>query len=156
MSTVDVTIALAIGDAMVARCHAVMLELRPHQTVRPAFTAQVQRQQAQGYYLAYLEAAGEIRAVAGYRISEKLSAGRFLYVDDLVTRAIDCSRGYGGLLFDWLIEQAQRTNCAQLQLDSAVWRHGAHRFYLRKGMDITAHHFDVKLPAHRPEPTHAS
>ena len=133
-----------------------MLELRPHLTDCHAFTAQVERQQVQGYRLAYLEAAGEIRAVAGYRISEKLSAGRFLYVDDLVTRAADCSQGYGGLLFDWLIGQARQADCTQLQLDSAVWRHGAHRFYLRKGMDITAHHFDVKLPAHRPEHTPAS
>ena len=117
---------------------------------------QVQRQRAQGYQLAYLEAGGEVRAAAGYRISEKLSAGRFLYVDDLVTRAVDCSRGYGGVLFDWLIAQARRADCTQLQLDSAVWRHGAHRFYLRKGMDITAHHFDVKLPAHRPRSVRVS
>ncbi len=151
MNAAGITVTVAMDASTVARCHPVMLELRPHLMDRDAFTAQVERQQAQGYRLAYLEAAGEIRAVAGYRVSEKLSAGRFLYVDDLVTRAADCSRGYGGLLLDWLIGQARRAECTQLQLDSAVWRHGAHRFYLRKGMDITAHHFDVKLSAHRPE-----
>ena len=151
MNIADITIALAVDRETVERCHPVMLELRPHQTDRRAFAAQVERQQAQGYQLAYLEVADGIRAVAGYRISEKLSAGSFLYVDDLVTRAADCSRGYGGLLFDWLIGQARLAGCTQLQLDSAVWRHGAHRFYLRKGMDITAHHFDIKLAAHRPE-----
>ena len=151
MNIAGVIIALAVNDVMVARCHPVMLELRPHQTDLTAFTAQVARQRAQGYQLAFLEAEGEVCAVAGYRISEKLSAGRFLYVDDLVTRAADCSQGYGGRLFDWLIEQARQADCTQLQLDSAVWRHGAHRFYLRKGMDITSHHFDVKLSAHRAE-----
>ena len=151
MNPAVITIALAVEEMMVARCYPVMLELRPHQTDPDAFAAQVVRQRAQGYQLAYLEDSGEVRAVAGYRISEKLSAGRFLYVDDLVTRAADCSRGYGGRLFDWLIGQAQQADCTQLQLDSAVWRHGAHRFYLRKGMDITAHHFDVKLSVHRAE-----
>ncbi len=86
-----------------------------------------------------------VRAVAGFRVSEKLSAGRFLYVDDLATRAGDQSKGYGGQLFDWLVNHARTAGCAQLQLDSGVWRHGAHRFYLGKRMDITCHHFDLKL-----------
>ena len=145
------TIAHATHGAAIMRCHPVIVELRPHLSSPEAFAAQVERQQAQGYRLAYLEAAGEVRALAGYRIQEKLSAGNFLYVDDLVTRAADCSKGYGGVLFDWLIERAREAGCAQLQLDSGVWRYGAHRFYLRKGMDITAHHFDLKLDAHRPE-----
>ena len=144
-------IALVTSREGIARCHPVMLELRPALADLDAFVSQVERQQADGYQLAYLEAGGEVHSVAGYRISEKLSAGRFLYVDDLVTRAADASRGYGGALFDWLVERAREAGCTQLQLDSGVWRHGAHRFYLRKGMDITCHHFDLKLPAHRAE-----
>ena len=149
MSTAH-AITLVTGRDAIARCHPVMLELRPHATDLEAFIAQVQRQQAQGYLLACLEIDGEVRSLAGYRLGEKLSAGAFLYVDDLVTRGADASKGYGGALFDWLVEQAREAGCTQLQLDSAVWRFGAHRFYLRKGMDITAHHFDLKLPAHRP------
>ena len=151
VTVADATIGLVTGRDDILRCHAVMLELRPHLTDPEAFATQVERQHAQGYRLACLEAAGTVRSLAGYRISEKLSAGNFLYVDDLVTRGVDASRGFGGLLFDWLIERAREADCTQLQLDSAVWRFGAHRFYLRKGMDITAHHFDVKLVAHRRE-----
>ena len=83
--------------------------------------------------------------MAGFRVSEKLSAGRFLYVDDLVTRAEDRSRAYGGHLLDWLGDRAREQNCTTLELDSGVQRHAAHRFYLRKGMDITSHHFAAKL-----------
>ena len=122
-----------------------MRELRPHLGSEAEFVFRVERQQAQGYYLAGLEDGGVVRAVAGYRISEKLSAGRFLYVDDLVTCGKDQSKGYGGQLFDWLVERAREAGCAQVQLDSGVHRHGAHRFYLAKRMGITSHHFDLKL-----------
>ncbi len=151
MTASGYTIALATDGASIARCHPVVLELRPHLVDRDVFVAQVQRQQTQGYHLLYLEVAGEVRSVAGFRLQEKLSAGRFLYVDDLVTRGADASCGYGGALLDWLVAHARKTGCSQFQLDSGVWRFGAHRFYLRKGMDITAHHFDMKLDANRPE-----
>ncbi len=99
----------------------------------------VERQRTRGYQLAFLEADEVVRAVAGFRVSEKLSAGCFLYVDDLATRAADQSKGYGGHLFDWLADMAREAGCTQLQLDSGVWRHGAHRFYLGKRMEITCH-----------------
>lgn len=146
------TVTLADDPAAVARCFATMRELRPHLTSEAAFVAQVERQQAEGYRLAFLEEGGEVRAVAGYRVSEKLSAGKFLYVDDLVSRAADRSRGYGGRLFDWLVARASEEGCERLHLDSGVHRHGAHRFYLRKGMDIDSHHFDLPLDAHQPGP----
>lgn len=143
------SIALATGRAEIARCYPVLHELRPHLASEAEFVFRVERQQAQGYQLAFLEAGAVVRAVAGFRVSEKLSAGRFLYVDDLVTRAEDQSKGYGGQLFDWLVDRARATGCAQLQLDSGVQRYGAHRFYLGKRMDITAHHFDLKLEAEK-------
>jgi len=43
------------------------------------------------------------------------------------------------------VAQARAEGCAQFQLDSGVQRFGAHRFYLMKRMDITAHHFGLKL-----------
>ncbi len=74
-----------------------------------------------------------------------LHAGRFLYVDDLVTQEGDRSAGYGGFLFDWLVGQAREHDCERLELDSGVRRFNAHRFYLRKRMDISSHHFTLKL-----------
>ena len=95
--------------------------------------------------LAFLEAEGKVRAVAGYRFLESLFSGKFLYVDDLVAQAADRSLGFGGKLFDWLIEQARANNCENLELDSGVQRFDAHRFYLMKRMSISSHHFTLKL-----------
>lgn len=137
-------IRLAETPEDIARCFAVMLELRPH--LEPAsFVEQVLRQRAEGYHLAFLEDGGAVQSCGGYRISENLSSGRFMYVDDLVTASSARSCGFGGELFDWLVAQARAEGCAQFQLDSGVQRFGAHRFYLMKRMDITAHHFGLKL-----------
>jgi len=100
---------------------------------------------AQGYCLTFVEAEGEVTAVAGYRLLENLAWGKFLYVDDLVTREADRSKGYGAALFDWLVALAAKEGCAQFHLDSGVQRFGAHRFYLANRMDITAHHFAMKV-----------
>ena len=145
MSETGGTTTLAKDADQIARCYEVMRELRPHIATREAFVAQVQRQQRQGYLLAFLEAAGEIRAVAGYRFVEFLFQGPHLYVDDLVTRESDRSAGYGGALFDWLVAQARAHGCATLELDSGVQRFDAHRFYLLKRMRIASHHFALPL-----------
>jgi GNAT superfamily N-acetyltransferase len=122
-----------------------MRELRPHFKSAEKFVQQVLRQQRDGYLLAFLEADGEVRAVAGYRFLESLFSGKFLYVDDLVTRDRDRSRGFGGALLDWLVEQARAHGCDTLELDSGVQRFDAHRFYLLKRMNISSHHFRIKI-----------
>jgi len=138
-------IATAESVPEIRRCFPVMHELRPTHNCE-TFLAQVQRQAREvGYRLAYVEEGGEVKAVAGFRVSEFLAWGKTLYVDDLVTRSTERSRGYGDQLFDWLVAQARAQGCAQFHLDSGVHRFGAHRFYLRKRMDIAAHHFALKL-----------
>ena len=137
-------IALAVSEREIDRCFPVLLELRPH-LVQSTFVQQVQRQQQHGYQLAYLESNGELRAVAGFRLSECLASGLFLYVDDLVTRSSDRSQSYGEALFQWLVDYAKAHNCKQLSLDSGVQRFAAHRFYFRQRMEITSHHFVLKL-----------
>jgi GNAT superfamily N-acetyltransferase len=137
-------IALAETEADIARCYPVMVELRPH-LAAGEFTARVRTQQATGFHLAYLEEAGEVRAVAGFRYLVTLAWGRILYVDDLVAVSAQRSRGHGGKLLDWLVEQAKQNECDELHLDSGVQRFGAHRFYLARRLDITCHHFALKL-----------
>lgn len=138
-------IGLAKSDAELHRCFEVMRELRPHVATFAEFLERVRRQHEQGYLLAYLEAEDQVRAVAGYRYLEMLFHGRILYVDDLVTRAADRSAGYGGRLFDWLVDQARQHDCDHLELDSGVQRFDAHRFYLTKRMKIASHHFSLPL-----------
>ena len=137
-------IVITKTDAEIERCFPVMRELRPHLGVAD-FAGQVKRQMAQGWHMAFLQTQGEVRAVTGYRISENLAWGKFLYVDDLVTKQTDRSKGYGAALLDWLRAEAIRQGCRELHLDSGVQRFGAHRFYLGRRMDITSHHFAMKL-----------
>ena len=121
-----------------------MRELRPH-IAAADFAPLVLQQQTEGYQIAFLELDGAVRSVAGFRIFNLLFSGRTLYVDDLVTHDSDRSRGFGGALFDWLVNYAKAQGCERFTLDSGVQRFAAHRFYLNRGMDITAHHFDLKL-----------
>jgi len=141
----NVAIAVAETPAEIGRCYEVMRELRSHLKTRKEFVARVHRQRQEGFRLAFLEAEGQVRAVAGYRLQEMLFSGRTLYVDDLVTRATDRSRGFGGQIFDWLVNEARREKCTAFTLDSGVQRFDAHRFYLMKRMKIASHHFDLEL-----------
>ena len=143
-------ICLAETDDQITRCYPVMAELRPH-IAEGAFVPQVRRQMDDdGYELAYVETGDGVRAVAGYRFGECLAWGSFLYVDDLVTMASARSAGHGGALLDWLFERARVRHCDELHLDSGVQRFAAHRFYLRKRMDITSHHFAIRLAEVQP------
>ncbi len=139
-----VQIRLAETDADLARCFPIVAELRPHLTP-DRFQEQLRRQQAAGCRVAFVEDDGQVRSVAIYRLLENLAWGRFLYVDDLVTTETARSRGWGRQLFDWLVAEARREGCDQLHLDSGVHRFAAHRFYLGRRLDITCHHFALKL-----------
>lgn len=138
-------IAIAKTPDEIRRCYPVMRELRTHITAEQDFVDRVLRQQKEGYHLAFLEADGEVCAAAGYRVLESLFSGKNLYVDDLVTRERDRSRGFGGELIDWLIEQARQQGCETLELDSGVQRFDAHRFYFTKRMSISSYHFRIKI-----------
>ena len=56
-----------------------MHQLRPHLMEEVAFVEQVQRQLAEGYYLAYLQEGEEVKALAGFRFLEFLAWGKALY-----------------------------------------------------------------------------
>ena len=140
-------IAIATTPDEIRRCYPVMRELRTHIETEQDFVERVQRQLKQGYFLAFVESDDEIRAVAGYRFLESLFSGKNLYVDDLVTREADRSRGFGGALLDWLLGQARERDCESLELDSGVQRFDAHRFYFSKRMSISSYHFRIKIEA---------
>ena len=137
-------IRIARTDDEIAGCWRVMQQLRPS-IAESGFVARVRQQENEGFLLAYLEDADVVQAVAGYRVIENLFTGRVLYVDDLVTDATSRSKGYGQLLFDWLVAEARTAGCQALELDSGVQRFDAHRFYLRNRMAISAHHFRLPL-----------
>lgn len=138
-------IAIANTPGEIRRCFPIMRELRTHITDEKDFLERVQRQRRQGYWLAFLESEGEVRAVAGCRFLESLFSGKNLYVDDLVTHNRDRSRGFGAELLDWLMEEARENGCESLELDSGVQRFDAHRFYFTKRMNISSYHFRIKI-----------
>ena len=138
-------IAFAETDTDIERCFPVMHQLRPH-LIAADFVSRVRRMTHEGYRLAYLaDDSGTVRAVAGLRPMDRLSGGKTLYIDDLVTDAAHRSRGYGDQLFDWLVAYARQLGCDLFHLDSGTHRVDAHRFYLRKRMKISCFHFDLPL-----------
>lgn len=137
-------INVARSEQEISDCYSVMAELRPH--VRPdEFLPMVKRlTEIAGFRLAYLTD-GEIKAVAGFRISEWLAGGKYLEIEDLVAKSGERSKGYGGELFDWLVGHAGENDCLQVRLVSRTSRLDAHRFYLRKGMSLEAYYFSLNL-----------
>lgn len=137
-------IAIAETDSEIEDCYAVMAQLRPHISFGD-FLPRVKKLAAEtGFRLVYLRAE-DVKAVGGFRISEWLAGGKYLEIEDLATGDGERSKGYGGAIFDWLVEFAVRAECDQIRLVSHVVRFGAHRFYLRKGMIIEAHYFSMPL-----------
>jgi GNAT superfamily N-acetyltransferase len=84
-------------------------------------------------------------AVAGWRVMATTICTRKLYVDDLVTAASHRGRGIGSALLAELGERAQAAGCHVIDLDSALHRSDAHRFYIRERMPIVSFHFARSL-----------
>jgi len=139
------TITFASTDHEIQSCYHVLAQLRPHIT-QEEFIPRVRRQMDDfGFRVVYLKAEGEVKAVAGIRVSEWLHGGKYLEIDDLVAKDGERSKGYGGTLFDWIVELARKENCNHVRLLSGVQRFDAHRFYLKKRMNIEAHYFTMPV-----------
>lgn len=137
-------IGLAMTDEEIVASFPVMHQLRTH-LEESEYVAKVRKLQFGGYHLACLHEDGRIAAVAGFRLSCSLAWGDFVYIDDLVTDDAGRSAGHGRRLMEWIADYGRAHGCTQLHLDSGVQRFDAHRFYLRERMDITCHHFALKL-----------
>ena len=134
------TIKVAESDAEIDACFEVMSLLRPH-LKREDFVRLVRSMEPQGYRLAYLIDHDQVQAVAGYRIIDMLRTGRMLEVDDLVSAESARSNGYGKQLLNWCYDLARSSGCSVVELDSAVHRADAHRFYFRERMYVLGFHF---------------
>lgn len=144
----DVNLLLAdvapSDDRLTADLLPVLQQLRPH------LTAEALRSvygEGHGQGLRFLGAYVDRTCVgvAGWRIVVNTSAGKKLYIDDLVTASSYRSRGVGSALLAELERRAREQNCALVDLDSGVDRHNAHRFYFREAMSISAFHFTKPL-----------
>jgi GNAT superfamily N-acetyltransferase len=128
-----------------------LLELRPDAGPLDTLISRVDVQRGAGYRIvgAFDDGEGEAAAAAviGFKVAENLVWGRHLYIEDVVTRAEGRGRGHAPALMEWVLDEARRTGCGQVHLNSAVGsaRRGAHRFYFNSGLQISAHHFSMEL-----------
>lgn len=146
--TAHVMEVIAEDTARTYAAFSVLREGRAVMSSAESFTQWInQQQRPEGYRIvaAFLPGAPDAVAAAGFRLLHELSKARFLYVDDLVTLPSYRSSGYAGLIFGWLLEEARRQGCEQLHLDSGHQRFDAHRFYLKHGMVMNAHHFSMRV-----------
>lgn len=133
------------SDSEIMSSFSTFKQLRPHLT-EDKFLRDIRRlQDNYGFNLVAVIENDEVKAAAGYRITESLAWGSYFYVDDLITDEASRRKGYAKILWDWLISKAKENDCEQFHLDSGVHRHDAHRFYLKNGLDITCHHFQMSL-----------
>lgn len=131
-------------DSEIMSCFAVLSQLRP-QLTHDTFLGSVKSQMQDGYRLACVLEGDQVIAVAGYRVSQSLSWGKFMYVDDLVTDSAKRSQGAGKALLQWLANEARHLDCAELHLDTGTQRKDAQRFYAREGLDMVGYHYRLAL-----------
>jgi len=134
-----------VREDEIAGCYPLMRQLRPHVASAKEFVERCRRQRGEGYRLFALWAAGRPRALAGFRVTESLIHGRFLYVDDLVVEAEDRGGGYGAMLMDRLKQEGRALGCVKLVLDTGLDNALAHRFYYRQGLLAMALRFNALL-----------
>jgi GNAT superfamily N-acetyltransferase len=128
-----------VGDVL-----PVLVELRPHLTAE-SLVAVYAEGHAQGLRFLAAYDGGRCVGVAGWRLVACTHLIRKLYVDDLITTAASRSTGVGRALLGELETRARAAGCQALDLDSAVHRQDAHRFYFRERLAIAGFHFDKHL-----------
>lgn len=85
-----------------------------------------------GYRMLQLEDEGKVVAVAGIIKLTNFCNGHYMYVYDLVTLDTERSKGHGEYLLRYINDYAKEQGCAYVELESALHRTAAHRFYEEK------------------------
>ena len=136
----------AIDSTAIEKCYDVMHALRPHLN-KENFLVLIQGMIQRGYHLIYIEENGKATCASGFRFSEHLAWGKVIYIDDLSTLPPARGKGHAGALLDYIHSLARENGCDEVHLDSGCVpaRYDAHRLYLKKGYNITSHHFALKL-----------
>jgi GNAT superfamily N-acetyltransferase len=134
-----------VSEAEIGACYELMRKLRPHLKSQEEFIARWRHQSAEGYRIVALWGQGGPVALAGYRVTENLVHGKFLYVDDLISEQTGRGRGYGAQLLDKLKTEGRALGCNKLVLDTGLDNYLAHRFYFRQGLLAQALRFNVPL-----------
>jgi GNAT superfamily N-acetyltransferase len=139
-------VQIAKDPESILKCFEVMHVLRPH-LKKETFVKLMEDMMSRGYNLIFIEENSKAVCASGYRYSEHLAWGKPIYIDDLSTLPEARGKGYANILLDHIIQQAKEKGYDQIHLDSGCTesRYDAHRLYLKKGFNITSHHFALKL-----------
>lgn len=140
-----------VAEGETHRAAAALLELRTDAGPLDALIARIDAQRGGGYRIvgAFDEGGEEAEAVIGFKVTENLVWGRYLYIEDVVTAAAGRGKGHALALMEWVLDEGRRAGCGQVHLNSGVGgaRRGAHRFYFNSGFQISAFHFSRDLGA---------
>ena len=94
-----------------------------------------------GYHCIAAFQRGHMVGVAGYWLGVKFWCGEYLEPDNVFVLPELRSAGIGAKLMDHLEDKAREMKCKIVALDSYVTYSGAHKFYFRRGYEITGYHF---------------
>jgi hypothetical protein len=125
-------------------CYTLMHQIREDLS-KNDFFSMIAEQIKNGYQVVYVTENNQIICVVGFNILQKLSWGKYLYIEDFVTEKSAQYSGAANALFDFIKIYAKQQNCKSIHLDSSVTRQEAHKFYLSQNMQIDSHHFSIKI-----------
>ncbi|QKF67273.1 hypothetical protein AVENP_1727 [Arcobacter venerupis] len=125
-------------------CYTLMHQIREDLSENDFFSM-IAEQIKNGYQVIYVTENNQIICVVGFNILQKLSWGKYLYIEDFVTEKSAQYSSAAKVLFDFIKIYAKQQNCKSIHLDSSVIRKEAHKFYLSQNMQIDSHHFSIKI-----------
>jgi len=131
-------------EADILECFPVMQELRPHLN-KDEFVTQVNVMFNEGFQMAACVHDERVVAVAGYRMFHNFHLDKKIYIDDLITKSSERSKGYSTELLTYIEIKAQKSGCKYVHLDSGTQRTRAHKFYFNLRYEIASFHFVKKI-----------
>jgi GNAT superfamily N-acetyltransferase len=139
-------IQTATNKDSIDKCFEAMQALRPY-LKKENFAELISGMMQRGYHLIFVEDEGKAICASGFRFTEHLAWGKVIYIDDLTTLPEARGKGCASAILDYIHKLAKEKGCDQVHLDSGCneARYDAHRLYLKKGYNITSHHFALKL-----------
>lgn len=125
-------------------CYKILHQIRDDLSESDFFKT-ISKQIKNGYKVAYVIENNQVICVAGFTIGQKLSWGKYIYIEDFVSEKGSKSCDAAKALWDFIKIYAMQQECDSIHLDSSVQRYEAHKFYLNQDMKIDSHHFSLNL-----------
>jgi RimJ/RimL family protein N-acetyltransferase len=113
-------------------------ELRTELTLPHFIETYKQAHKNDDYQIVFLEEKNEVVALMGYRILYDFVHGKHLYIDDLVTKSDQRSKGYGAKLLTYAEELAAKLNSSGLRLCTGIENEQGKKFYQQNNWQLRA------------------